>query len=64
MFGGTGGQVDTIPQPQFQIVTVASTAARQSMRLDVGRYQLALTNQDASHAITVQVTDVTVDSVQ
>ncbi len=40
----------------FVITTVVSTAARQSVFLPTGKYQIKLTNLDVTNAITVEAT--------
>jgi len=53
-FGATPA-IDTIPIFQVIIPTVTSTASYSSFHLETGRYQIALTNLDATNAITVGI---------
>jgi hypothetical protein len=53
---------DTIPfgGVNFTIVTVASTAARQSFFLPTGKFRVTLTNLDVTNGITVEATTASV----
>jgi hypothetical protein len=61
---GSGPQNDTNPALQFTIPAVASTTAYQSFALPTGRWNVVLTNLDATNAVTATTaTSDTVDAV-
>jgi hypothetical protein len=61
---GSGPAVDTAAVTQFVIAAVASTTSLQSFALPTGRYQVKLTNLDATNSVTsVSATDDTIDAV-
>lgn len=61
-FGG-GPTDDTIAMMTFVIPTTVSTTKYQSFSLPTGKYDIKLTNLDASNAITVEMTSSTVDTI-
>lgn len=61
---GSGPAVDTVPAATFLVVAVASTTVKQSFVLQTGRWNIKLTNLDATNSVTVcTLTDDTLDSV-
>jgi hypothetical protein len=60
---GAGPTDDTISILTFIITTTASTTKYQSFTLPTGKYDIKLTNLDASNAITVEMTSTTVDTI-
>lgn len=61
---GSGPAVDTIAATTFTIPSTASTTKLVSFALPTGRYQIKLTNLDATNSVTsVTLTTDTVDSV-
>jgi hypothetical protein len=60
---GAGPTYDTTSMMTIVITTVVSTAKYASFSLPTGKYQVKLTNLDATNAITVESTLSTVDSV-
>ncbi len=51
------------PIVDFTIPTTVSTAVYQSFALPTGKYDIKLTNLDATNAVTVEITSSTVDAV-
>lgn len=61
---GSGPANDTVPVTSFVIASTASTTTRQSFALPTGRYNIKLTNLDATNSVTaVTLTDDTVNGV-
>jgi hypothetical protein len=61
---GTGPVVDTQAMLSHVITAVASTTKVRSLELPTGRYQVSLTNLDATNGVTaVSATGDTIDSV-
>ena len=54
---------DTVACYSMVIPSVASTAARATIKLSTGKYQIKLTNLDATNAVTREVSSATVDSI-
>jgi hypothetical protein len=61
---GSGPAVDTVAITSFVIASTASTTVKQSFALPTGRYNIKLTNLDATNSVTlVTLTDDVVTSV-
>lgn len=61
---GSGPVNDTISAVSFVIAAVASTTVKQSFVLPTGRWNIKLTNLDATNSVTtVTLTDDTVDAI-
>ncbi|MCA1596095.1 MAG: hypothetical protein LC772_06690 [Chloroflexi bacterium] len=60
---GGGTTVDTVPSATFDIATLVSATAVQTLPLPTGRWQIKLTNLDTSNGINVQISDGTVDTI-
>jgi hypothetical protein len=61
---GTGPVVDTVPIQTMTITSTASTTKDLSLALPTGKYQVKLTNLDATNGVTAtSITGDTVDGV-
>lgn len=54
---------DTIACYSMVIPSVVSTAARATIKLGTGKYQIKLTNLDATNAVTREASSATVDGI-
>lgn len=61
---GSGPAVDTVATTSFVLAATVSTTKLVSFALPTGRYNIKLTNLDATNSVTaVTLTDDTIDSV-
>lgn len=61
---GSGPANDTIPITSLLLPATASTTQRLSFALPTGRYNIKLTNLDATNSVTaVSLTDDTIDAI-
>jgi hypothetical protein len=60
---GAGPTDDTISVLTFTVPSTASTTKDQSFALPTGKYDIKLTNLDATNGVTASITTSTVDSI-